>query len=44
VFTPGTPHATVRQGADGCFLDVKEGPDGALYFSDGTTIQRLAAR
>jgi glucose/arabinose dehydrogenase len=43
VFTPGTPHAAVRQGADGCFLDVKQGPDGALYFSDGTTIQRLAA-
>jgi glucose/arabinose dehydrogenase len=43
VFVPGTPHATVRDGAEGCSLDVKQGPDGALYFTDGTSIQRLAS-
>jgi glucose/arabinose dehydrogenase len=43
IFTPGTPHATAREGADDCLLDVKQGPDGALYFSDSTAIHRLAA-
>jgi glucose/arabinose dehydrogenase len=28
-------------GPRGCQLDVKEGPDHALYFSDTTTIYRL---
>ncbi len=41
-FTPGTPHATAREGAEGCALDVKEGPDSGLYFTDGSSIQRLA--
>jgi aldose sugar dehydrogenase len=43
IFTLGTPHATVHEGAEGCALDVKQGPDAALYFSDGTSIQRLAS-
>jgi len=41
VLTEGSPHATVAQGPDGCVLDVKQGPDNALYFSDTTTIHRL---
>ncbi len=43
VFTPGSPHATLRDGPKECHLDVKEGPDHALYFSDETKIYRLAA-
>jgi glucose/arabinose dehydrogenase len=43
VFTPGSPHATVQAGPKDCHLDVKEGPDHALYFSDETKIYRLAA-
>jgi hypothetical protein len=42
-FTPGTPHATAPQGAEGCALDVKQGPDRALYFTDGSSIERLAS-
>jgi glucose/arabinose dehydrogenase len=41
VFVPGTPHATVQAGPAHCVLDVKQGPDGALYYSDGTSIYRL---
>ena len=41
VLTEGSPHATVAQGEDGCRLDVKQGPDNALYFSDTDTIHRL---
>jgi len=41
IVTPGSPHAGVRSGPSGCLLDVKEGPDHALYFSDATTIHRL---
>ena len=33
---------SVSSGASGCQLDVKEGSDHALYFSDTTTIHRLA--
>ena len=43
VFTPGAPHAALRDGPEDCHLDVKEGPDHALYFSDETKIFRLAA-
>lgn len=32
----------VRDGAHGCALDVKQAPDGALYFSDSGSIYRLA--
>ncbi|MEX1007911.1 MAG: PQQ-dependent sugar dehydrogenase [Acidimicrobiia bacterium] len=41
VFIPGSPHATLRDGPKECQLDVKEGPDHALYFSDETKIYRL---
>jgi glucose/arabinose dehydrogenase len=41
VLTEGTPHASVAQGVDGCMLDVEQGPDNALYFSDTNTIHRL---
>ena len=40
VFTPGSPHATVTNGPSGCALDVKQGPDHALYYSDGGHIYR----
>ena len=43
VFTPGSPHATVTNGPSECHFDVKLGVDHALYFSDETTIYRLAA-
>jgi glucose/arabinose dehydrogenase len=43
VFTPGAPHATVGQGPSDCLFDVKQGPDGALYYSDQNAIHRLAA-
>lgn len=39
--TFGSPHASVNNGPSGCQLDVKEGPDHALYFSDQSTIHRL---
>jgi hypothetical protein len=42
VFTGGTPHAELANGPDRCRLDVKEGPDHALYFSDESNIYRLA--
>jgi glucose/arabinose dehydrogenase len=42
-FIPGTPRATVTQGPSECRLDVTQGPDHALYFSDATAIYRLAA-
>lgn len=35
------PHS-VSSGPAGCQLDVKEGPDHALYFSDPTTIHRYS--
>jgi hypothetical protein len=40
VLTEASPHATLAQGEDGCRLDVKQGPDNALYFSDTDTIHR----
>jgi glucose/arabinose dehydrogenase len=42
VFTPASPHATVQAGPSTCRLDVKEGPDHALYFSNESAIFRLA--
>jgi glucose/arabinose dehydrogenase len=42
IFTPGSPHATVETGPSQCRLDVAQGPDGALYFSDDGAIHRLA--
>jgi hypothetical protein len=41
ILTDATPHATVAQGDAGCRLDVRQGPDNALYFSDTDTIHRL---
>jgi hypothetical protein len=41
VVTPGAPHATVSSGPPQCNLDVKQGPDGALYYSDTAHIYRL---
>jgi glucose/arabinose dehydrogenase len=40
IVTPGSPHATLQSGPSGCQLDVKEGPDHAVYFSDQQTIYR----
>jgi glucose/arabinose dehydrogenase len=42
ILTDGSPHATLAQGDAGCLLDVKQGPDNALYFSSTDTIHRLA--
>jgi glucose/arabinose dehydrogenase len=42
ILTPASPHATVAQGPVDCLLDVKQGPDHALYFSDAQQIHRLA--
>lgn len=42
VLTDGSPHASVAPGESGCRLDVKQGPDNALYFSDPTNIYRAA--
>jgi aldose sugar dehydrogenase len=43
IFTPGSPHATVEHGPSQCRLDVQQGPDHALYFSDDGTIYRVGA-
>lgn len=40
VVTPGTPHATVSRGPRQCTLDVVQGPDHAVYYSDGDHIHR----
>ena len=42
IVTPGTPHASLQPGPSGCSLDVKQGPDHAVYFSDTTTIYRVS--
>jgi len=42
ILAPGSPHATVAKGPAACRLDVKQGPDHALYFSDTAHIYRLA--
>jgi glucose/arabinose dehydrogenase len=41
-FTAQGSGATVTSGPDGCRLDVKQGPDHALYYSDETGVRRLA--
>ncbi len=44
IFRPasaGSAHATLGTGPAPCLLDVKEGPDHALYYSDTTTVYRL---
>jgi aldose sugar dehydrogenase len=40
ILTPGTPHATVTKGPAECLLDVTQGPDHALYYSDTSHIYR----
>ena len=42
IVTPGSPHASVQLGPSGCRLDVKEGPDHMVYFSDTGTIYRVS--
>jgi glucose/arabinose dehydrogenase len=41
ILTPGSPHATVSNGPAQCKLDVRQGPNHALYYSDTTGIYRL---
>ena len=41
IVTPGNPNASVMPGPSTCQLDVKQGPDHALYFSDESHIYRL---
>lgn len=41
VVTAGSPHASVSNGPSECRLDVKQGPDHALYYSDTGHIYRL---
>jgi aldose sugar dehydrogenase len=40
ILTPGTPHATVADGPGECRLDVIQGPDHAVYYSDSGHIYR----
>jgi hypothetical protein len=42
IVTPGSPRAALQTGPSGCRLDVKQGPDHAMYFSDTTTIYRVS--
>lgn len=42
ILTPGTPHATVAKGPAECKLDVAQGPDRAVYYSDSDHIYRRA--
>ena len=42
IVTPGRPHASVQPGPSGCRLDVKDGPDHKVYFSDTATIYRVS--
>jgi hypothetical protein len=42
IITPGNPHADASPGPSQCRLDVKQGPDHALYYSDTDHIYRLA--
>ncbi len=41
IVTPGSPHATLQPGPAGCLLDVKQGPDHTVYFSDTSTIYHM---
>ena len=40
ILTPGSPHATVTNGPAECQLDVVQGPDNGVYFSDPEHIYR----
>ena len=40
ILTAGTPHATVAKGPAECRLDVIQGPDHAVYYSDAEHIYR----
>jgi glucose/arabinose dehydrogenase len=40
IFSPGSPHGSVASGPSTCQLDVKQGPDHALYLSDTGHIYR----
>jgi glucose/arabinose dehydrogenase len=42
IFSPGSPHGAVSSGPSTCNLDVKVGPDHALYWSDASHIYRGA--
>jgi hypothetical protein len=42
IYTPGSPHGTVAAGPANCRLDIKQGPDHALYYSDTGKIYRQA--
>jgi aldose sugar dehydrogenase len=42
IVTPASPHASLQPGPSGCLLDVKEGPDHTVYFSDTATIYRVS--
>jgi glucose/arabinose dehydrogenase len=41
VLTAGSPHAMLTPDVAECRLDVKQGPDNALYYSDTTRIYRM---
>ncbi|MDP9073717.1 MAG: PQQ-dependent sugar dehydrogenase, partial [Actinomycetota bacterium] len=43
VVSTGSPHATVSPGPPACQLDVKQGPDHALYYSDTGHIYRIGS-
>jgi hypothetical protein len=42
LFSPGSPHASVQSGSNNSQLDVKQGPDHAIYYSNQTAIFRLS--
>ncbi|MGZ3679831.1 MAG: PQQ-dependent sugar dehydrogenase, partial [Ktedonobacterales bacterium] len=42
IVTPASPHALAQPGPSSCQLDVKQGPDHAVYFSDTQTIYRVS--
>lgn len=42
IFTPGSPRPTLATGPSSCLLDVKQGPDNALYYADTSRIYRLS--
>lgn len=42
ILTPGSPHASVTAGPAGCTLDVVQGPDHAVWYSDTSHITRQA--
>jgi aldose sugar dehydrogenase len=42
ILTPASPHATVTKGPGECKLDVVQGPDHAVYYSDTEHVYRRA--